>query len=105
MPHKSNQRVNTAVTFSPGTANKSGGKPKNGPWKAAIRRQMKLHPDMLDEAAKVLLESAVAGKLDAIKELGDRLDGKAMQRNEHTGEGGGPLVVEIVRFGKDTATE
>lgn len=36
--------------------------------------------------------------MQAIKELGDRLDGKAVQAIEASGPDGGPLTVNILRF-------
>lgn len=45
--------------------------------------------------ADALVDKACEGDVAAIKEIGDRVDGKPAQALEHTGEGGGP--VEIVR--------
>jgi hypothetical protein len=45
-----------------------------------------------------LIDKASAGDVQAIREIGDRLDGKPAQAVEHSGEGGGPLQVSVVRF-------
>lgn len=80
---------------------------KGGRWKAAIDRALEKRSrakqiEALDELAEKLLAACDSGDLQALKELGDRLDGKATQAI--TGAGGGPLVVEIVKFA-DTAPE
>lgn len=41
--------------------------------------------------AKQLISNATEGKLDSIKEVADRLDGKPMQATEITGKDGGPI--------------
>jgi len=55
-------------------------------------------------AAEVLVLAAVAGDISALKELGDRLDGKSAQ--PVTNSEGGPLTVQILRLahGVDSAT-
>ncbi|MGE3710031.1 MAG: hypothetical protein AB7G35_10185 [Hyphomicrobiaceae bacterium] len=50
-------------------------------------------PKALDKLADALVEKGVTGDVAALKEIGDRLDGKPSQQLEHTGEGGGPLKV------------
>lgn len=51
----------------------------------------------LDRIADAVVAKAESGDVIAAKEIGDRLDGKPAQAI--TGEGGGPLVVNVVRFG------
>lgn len=43
--------------------------------------------------ARNLVKSAAGGDMQAMKEVGDRLDGKPRQAVEHMGEGGGPVVL------------
>lgn len=42
-----------------------------------------------------LVESAEEGKMDAMKELFDRIEGKAVSRNEMSGPDGGDIPVSI----------
>jgi hypothetical protein len=54
-------------------------------WRAAIERALEARSskleqkNALDELAEVLLEQAAQGDMQALKELGDRLDGKPAQ--------------------------
>ena len=67
---------------------------KKKPWQDAIRRAIAQNktPDVLFKLATNLVEKALAdGDQFAIKELSDRLDGKAVQSTELTGAEGGPL--------------
>lgn len=55
--------------------------------------------DALLPIARKLIEQASEGEISHVKELGDRLDGKAAQQVLVSGDGtGNPVVVEIVRF-------
>lgn len=47
--------------------------------------------------ADKLVEAALNGEVQAIKEIGDRLDGKPAQALEHMGADGGPVVVSWER--------
>ena len=47
----------------------------------------------LQALADALVEQGLAGDVPALKEIGDRLDGRPSQALEHTGANGGPLVV------------
>lgn len=53
-------------------------------------------PTMADAIAVRLLSEAVKGNIKAIKEINDRLEGKARQAVEVSGSEGGPLVIEYV---------
>jgi hydroxymethylpyrimidine pyrophosphatase-like HAD family hydrolase len=50
--------------------------------------------DALKEIAKKLIEAAQAGEQWAIKELADRLDGRAAQQLIHTGDPQNPVVIQ-----------
>ena len=50
----------------------------------------------LDDLAEKLLANAEAGDMAALRELGDRLEGKPAQTI--TGSDGGPVIVERVIF-------
>ena len=45
--------------------------------------------------AEKLVEQAIDGEMEAIKEVSNRLDGKPAQAMELTGQEGGPLQIEI----------
>ena len=78
---------------------------KNKPWADALRRAMARYGDgkknALNLIAEQTVELAVKGEMWAIKEIGDRTDGKAAQSMILSGDEDNPLVVEIVRFGKN----
>lgn len=70
-------------------------------WRAAINRALEKRAqsrsdviEALDELAEKLLALCDTGDLPALKELGDRLDGKAAQSIALTGEDGGPVQIE-----------
>ena len=50
-----------------------------GVWRDAIRRALAKNKDALDACAAQLVAAAMNGDLPALKELGDRLDGKPTQ--------------------------
>lgn len=50
--------------------------------------------EALRRVAEVVVQKALAGDKDAVKEIGDRLDGKPAQAI--VGEDNGPVVVKIV---------
>lgn len=66
-------------------------------WRDAIRRAV-LADDgkRLRKIAEALLDKAAEGDVAAIRELGDRIDGKAMQAVELGGPGGGPVRIDRI---------
>lgn len=46
--------------------------------------------------AQKLVALALDGNMDAIKVVLDRVDGKVVEKLEHSGAGGGPLILEYV---------
>ena len=48
----------------------------------------------LNQIATKLVELAVNGDMQAIKEIGDRVDGRPAQAMELTGKDGGPVEIE-----------
>lgn len=79
----------------PGNLNASRGRR----WSAAIDRALALRSkaagiEALDVLAEKLLAACDEGDLSALRELGDRLDGKPAQAI--TGADGGPLQIEKI---------
>jgi len=50
----------------------------------------------LHRVANALFEKAAEGDISAIKELGDRIDGKSLQENMLTGDSDQPLTIKVV---------
>ena len=79
------------------SGNKNGVK-QNRVWADAIRKCI-AQGKRLDKLAAKLVDLAEAGDLQALKEIGDRLDGKAAQQIVGSEpDGGHKLVVEVIRF-------
>lgn len=68
-------------------------------WTAAIERALekrfKERGAALDDLAEKLLGLCEEGDLNALKELGDRLEGKAHQSVAVSGDEGNPLIHEV----------
>ena len=83
---------------------KRGGQPRNQNatrgtvWRDAIRKAIARDKQSLERIAARLLKAAEDGDMAAIRELGDRLDGKAALPVESIGEN--KIEVQIVRFGE-----
>lgn len=68
-------------------------------WAETIRRAVvQSDPERLRSIAEKLLDMAASGDIQAMKELGDRLDGKPKQQTEVTGTDGGPLQITEVAW-------
>jgi len=66
-------------------------------WAETIRRAVvQDDAQRLRQIAEALLIKASEGDMTAIKELGDRLDGKALQENKVTGDSDEPVIIKIV---------
>jgi hypothetical protein len=70
-------------------------------WSAAINRAIaersrQSGKEALDALAEKLLAKADEGDISALKELGDRLEGKPAQGLELTGTEGGPIESKVV---------
>ena len=81
-----------------GVAGRSGNKNANiwfNAIKRAIKRREDKDPQALEKLADVLLNKAADGDMTALKELGDRLDGKAALQVTHEG-GETPVQMKIV---------
>jgi len=79
--------------FKPGQSGNPKGRPKaDWTWSGLLKETL----EELDEATgqekkyaivKALYKQAVKGNIQAIKEYGDRIDGKALQSMDHTTKG------------------
>ena len=83
---------------------------KGNRWAQAIDRALEKRSraaqvNALDELAEKLLENCDAGDMTALKELGDRLDGKTPQGIQLSGDSQNPIenkvTVEFVRARTD----
>ncbi len=85
------------MTFETGHTKSQG---RRGLWRDAINRAVSQRDgDALRELADKLVDTALAGDLAAIKEIGDRLDGRPKQQTEITsGDGESPFKGITVRF-------
>ena len=70
---------------------------KNKPWAEALRREVIQDPERLRRIARKTCKMAEEGDLQAIKEIGDRLDGKPHQTIA-ADINGTVEVVELQRF-------
>lgn len=71
-------------------------------WHGAIMRALEKRGGgdrikALDELAEKLLEAVANGDLGAIKELGDRIDGKPKQQVEVSGDAENPIAFSEIR--------
>lgn len=69
-------------------------------WANTIRRAIaQSDPERLRRIAEKLLDMAADGDLGAMRELGDRVDGKPKQQTELSGPDGGAIPMQtIVNF-------
>jgi hypothetical protein len=70
------------------------GGPQETPFRDALLSSMQERGG-LGKVADMLVDAGYAGKLPAISQIADRLDGKPMQALEHSAPGGGPPVTRI----------
>ena len=81
---------------------KRGGQPnndnpsKNKPWAEAIRKAIIQDPAKLHKIAQALITKAGKGDVSALREIGDRLDGKPHQTV--SAEVDTNVTVEVIRF-------
>jgi hypothetical protein len=73
---------------------------KNRPWAEAINRALLAEDGKkLRALADKLIDRALEGDVQALKEVGDRADGKAIQAIAN--EGDTPFVVQVIRYSAD----
>jgi hypothetical protein len=83
-------------TIGPGAPEGNNNAGKGKKWKDAIHYALAQDKKALQAIAKALIDKAKEGDVSAIKEFGDRVDGKVVQGIE--GPEGGPLIVQVVKF-------
>lgn len=80
------------MTFKPGqSGNPTGGTLYKGEWAASIRKVMhevdkSTRLTKMHRLAQRLVKAGMDGDVSAIREIGDRIDGKPKQEHEHGGE-------------------
>ena len=73
-------------------------------WKDAIRKAvMQKNGNTLRKLADKLIEEAEKGNIVALKELGDRLDGRAAQSLQISGDPDKPLITRVEQVIVDPA--
>jgi hypothetical protein len=84
---------------SPETKRAPSGSYADKLWRDALRRAVLKRVEgeqNLDRLADSVVRQGLKGDMTAAKEIGDRLDGKATQHNEHTGADGGPVTFRLI---------
>lgn len=86
--------------FQPGQSGNPNGRPKKLPLTDVIREKLEAMKadgkvSNAEAIADKLIEMALGGSLEAMKELADRAEGKPKQRNELSGPDGGPIPLEV----------
>jgi hypothetical protein len=90
------------MPFRKGRSGNPGGRPKETPFADALRMEIKAagkDHKALRNVARALIDKAATGDIPAIRELADRLDGKAIQAVDTTlsSTDGAPITrVELV---------
>jgi len=79
------------MPFAKGTSGNPGGRPKELIWRDAIHRAVKRVAEdgdqkQLDRLADQLVAAGLEGDISALREIGDRLDGKPSQALAVDGE-------------------
>lgn len=94
------------MPFSKGdpNINRKGAPPKEWTWAGLIRQAMEqknLDGEPIKKAvSQALVDKAMEGDVQALKEVGNRLDGMPIQKNVVAGDGEEPLMIRII---EDTA--
>jgi hypothetical protein len=90
------------MRFAKGKSGNPGGRATEKLWRDSILKAVKERgdrkgPQFIEMAAKALVAAAVSGDVPAIKELGDRLDGKSAPSPEER-EDTRSLIVQLVKY-------
>lgn len=87
----------------PGSTNRADGKRFQLAVQAALERQGKDKWEALTDVAEKLVQAALNGEGWAIKEIADRIEGKAAQQVNLSGADGEKLTVSLVVNGLSNA--
>lgn len=94
------------MVFRPGQSGNPKGNPRAKKFNAALERAITQDDgDRVRAAAEKLLDLAVAGEAWAIKELADRLDGKALQSTDINHSGSLGLAHVLGTIGRDKSND
>lgn len=91
----------SSTTFKKGKSGNPKGAPKMAWTWAGVLRQLSKEKlkgvEIKELAGRALLKEVLKGNVPAIKEYGDRMDGKAPQRLTGVGEDGeeGPIEIKV----------
>jgi hypothetical protein len=93
------------MAFQPGQSGNPGGRAREKPWRDALMRAIKRReplnrdekPQYIDLMAEAIVLKAAAGDVPAAHEIGDRVDGKAVQAIANDDESGEPFVIKVMR--------
>lgn len=75
------------------TANPNGRPPKGYSITEMMREMLANEPELKKALGQAIIDKAKTGDTQAIKLLWNYMDGMPIQGVEHTGEGGGPIVI------------
>ena len=83
------------MSFQKGQSGNPGGRPAERPWRDALMLALKertgkakTDPQRLRKVAEAVVAAAIDGDMQAAREIGDRLDGKATQVMAGDADGG-----------------
>lgn len=93
------------MAFVKGKSGNPGGRSSEKIWRDAILKAVRERnepngPQRLEQVAKALVNAAADGDVPAMREIGDRLDGKVPQGITNDDESGA-FTINIVRFTGD----
>lgn len=86
------------MPFAKGQSGNPGGRKADKPWRDALMlavNEADGDKKKLRKIAEALVEQAMDGDVSAIKEIGDRIDGKPKQQIEHSGDAENPVAVAM----------
>jgi hypothetical protein len=104
-PVKQEESRDSQGRFVPGVSGNPNGRPtKEKIISDVLLKMLRDKPELISALATTLLELSLKKKdMVAIKEVLDRLEGRTVQRNELTGEDGGDIVINLVKYGDKTS--